>query len=163
ELIAVDGRWVPSQPDESLYLRPFMIATSVGLGVNAPSSDYKYILIASPAGPYFSGGVKPVKVWLCTDYVRAAPAGTGFAKCGGNYAAACVAQAQAVAQGCDQVVWLDAIEHSWVEEMGGMNLFFVLGSGADARLVTPELSGSLLPGVTRASLIELAGELGLAV
>jgi branched-chain amino acid aminotransferase len=163
ELIAVDERWVPSQTDESLYLRPFMIATSVGLGVNSPSADYKFILIASPAGPYFAGGVRPVKVWLCNDYVRAAPGGTGFAKCGGNYAAAFVAQAQAVAEGCDQVVWLDAIERHWVEEMGGMNLFFVLGSGSDARLVTPELSGSLLPGVTRASLLGLAGELGLPV
>lgn len=163
ELIAVDGRWVPTQPDESLYIRPFMIATGVGLGVNAPSPTYKFIVIASPAGPYFSGGVKPVKVWLSTEYARAAPGGTGFAKCGGNYAAAFVAQAHAVAQGCDQVVWLDAIERRWVEEMGGMNLFFVLGSGDDARLVTPELSGTLLPGVTRASLVELAAELGYPV
>jgi branched-chain amino acid aminotransferase len=163
ELIAADGRWVPSQADESLYLRPFMIATSIGLGVNSPSADYKFVVIASPAGSYFTGGVRPVKVWLCTDYVRAARGGTGFAKTGGNYAAAFLAQAQAVEQGCDQVVWLDAVEHSWVEEMGGMNLFFVLGSGSDARLVTPELSGSLLPGVTRASLIELAGEFGLPV
>lgn len=159
ELIAVDARWVPDAADESLYLRPFMIATGVGLGVNAPSPDYKYILIASPAGPYFSGGVKPVKVWLCGEYVRAAPGGTGFAKTGGNYAAAFVAQAQAVEQGCDQVVWLDAVERRWVEEMGGMNLFFVFGN----RLVTPELSGSLLPGVTRASLIELANTLGYPV
>jgi branched-chain amino acid aminotransferase len=163
ELIAADRRWVPTQADESLYLRPFMIATSVGLGVNSPSAEYKFIVIASPAGAYFSGGVRPVKVWLCTDYVRAAVGGTGVAKCGGNYAAAFVAQAQAVAKGCDQVVWLDAIEHSWVEEMGGMNLFFVLGSGDEARLVTPELSGSLLPGVTRASLIDMAAEFGYAV
>jgi branched-chain amino acid aminotransferase len=163
QLVAADERWVPSQEDESLYLRPFMIATSVGLGVNSPSADYRYFVIASPAGPYFSGGGKPVKVWLCKDYVRAAPGGTGFAKCGGNYAAAFVAQAQAVAQGCDQVVWLDAVEHSWVEEMGGMNLFFVLGSGDDATLVTPELSGSLLPGVTRASLVDLANDLGYKV
>jgi branched-chain amino acid aminotransferase len=163
ELIAVDGRWVPSRPDESLYLRPFMIATGVGLGVNAPSPEYKFIAIASPAGPYFSGGVRPVKVWLCADYVRAAPGGTGFAKTGGNYAGAFVAQAEAVAQGCDQVVWLDAVERRWVEEMGGMNLFFVLGSGAQARLVTPELSGSLLPGVTRASIIQLANDLGYPV
>ncbi|HVV19990.1 MAG TPA: branched-chain amino acid aminotransferase [Pseudonocardiaceae bacterium] len=163
QLIAVDERWVPSQADESLYLRPFMIATGVGLGVNAPSPQYKFILIASPAGPYFTGGVKPVKVWLCTEYVRAAPGGTGFAKTGGNYAAAFVAQAQAVEQGCDQVVWLDAVERRWVEEMGGMNLFFVFGSGSEARLVTPELSGSLLPGVTRSSLIELAEHLGYTV
>jgi branched-chain amino acid aminotransferase len=163
ELIAVDERWVPSKPDESLYLRPFMIGTGVGLGVNAPSTTYKYILIASPAGPYFSGGVQPVKVWLCTEYVRAAPGGTGAAKCGGNYAAAFVAQAQAVAQGCAQVVWLDAVERRWVEEMGGMNLCFVFGSGSDARLVTPELSGSLLPGITRSSLLHLAEQLGYPV
>jgi branched-chain amino acid aminotransferase len=164
QLLAVDGRWVPSKPDESLYLRPFMIATGVGLGVNAPSTSYRFIVIASPAGPYFAGGVKPVKVWLCAEYVRAAPGGTGFAKCGGNYAAAFVAQAEAVAQGCDQVVWLDAVERRWVEEMGGMNLFFVFGSGSEARLVTPELeAGTLLPGVTRASLIQLAGEFGLPV
>jgi branched-chain amino acid aminotransferase len=163
ELVAVDDRWVPDRPDESLYLRPFMIATGVGLGVNAPSTSYKYVLIASPAGPYFTGGVRPVKVWLCTEYVRAAPGGTGFAKCGGNYAAAFVAQAQAVAEGCDQVVWLDAVERRWVEEMGGMNLCFVLGSGSEARLVTPELSGSLLPGVTRSSLLELAEQLGYPV
>jgi branched-chain amino acid aminotransferase len=163
ELIAVDERWVPTKPNESLYLRPFMIATGVGLGVNAPSSAYRYILIASPAGSYFAGGVKPVKVWLCGEYVRAAPGGTGAAKTGGNYAAAFVAQAHAVEQGCDQVVWLDAVERRWVEEMGGMNLFFVLGSGSEARLVTPELSGALLPGVTRASLIELAGQLGYPV
>ena len=163
ELIAVDGRWVPSQPDESLYLRPFMIATGVGLGVNAPSPEYKFIVIASPAGPYFSGGVKPVKVWLCAEYVRAAPGGTGAAKFGGNYAASLVAQAQAAANGCDQVVWLDAVERRFVEEMGGMNLFFVFGSGGSARLVTPELTGTLLPGITRDSLLHLATDAGFAV
>src|SRR5579875_842554 len=118
-LVEVDQAWVPEQPDESLYLRPLMIATEVGLGVNSPSSTYTYLVIASPAGPYFKGGVKPVKVWLSTDYTRAAPGGTGEAKCGGNYAAAFVAQAAATAKGCDQVVWLDAAEHRWVEEMGG--------------------------------------------
>jgi branched-chain amino acid aminotransferase len=107
--------------------------------------------------------VKPVSVWLSTEYVRAAPGGTGFAKCAGNYAASFVAQAQAVENGCDQVVWLDAVERRWVEEMGGMNLFFVFGSGADARVVTPELSGSLLPGVTRKSLLQLASDFGLPV
>jgi branched-chain amino acid aminotransferase len=163
ELLALDGRWVPGATDESLYLRPFMIATSVGLGVNGPSTTYRYFVIASPAGPYFAGGVKPVKVWLSTEYVRAAPGGTGAAKCGGNYAAAFVAQAQAVAQGCDQVVWLDAVERRWVEEMGGMNLCFVFGSGSDTRLVTPELSGSLLPGITRMSLLDLADHLGYPV
>ena len=162
ELVDVDERWVPTAADESLYLRPFMIATEVGLGVR-PAKEYLYALIASPAGAYFSGGVKPVSVWLCTEYVRAAPGGTGAAKFAGNYAASLVAQAQAAEQGCDQVVWLDAVERRWVEEMGGMNLFFVLGSGSDARLVTPELSGALLPGVTRSSLVVLAQELGLHV
>jgi len=148
---------------ESLYLRPFMISTESGLGVNRPANEYLYSVIASPAGPYFAGGVKPVSVWLSTEYVRAAPGGTGFAKCAGNYAASFVAQAQAVEKGCDQVVWLDAVERRWVEEMGGMNLFFVFGSGDGARVVTPELSGSLLPGVTRKSLLQLASDFGHSV
>ena len=162
-LLAHDGDWVPTQADTSLYLRPFMISTDVGLGVNSPSGSYLFVLIASPSGAYFSGGVKPVTVWLCEDYTRAAPGGTGAAKFGGNYAASFLAQAQAVEQGCDQVVWLDAVEHRWVEEMGGMNLFFVFGSGEDARLLTPELTGTLLPGITRDSLLKLAPELGLQV
>jgi branched-chain amino acid aminotransferase len=137
-----------------------MIATEVGLGVNTPSNSYTYLLIASPAGSYFSGGIKPVKVWLSTEYTRAAPGGTGDAKCAGNYAAAFLAQAQATAKGCDQVVWLDAAEHRWVEEMGGMNLYFVYGSGSSARIVTPALTGTLLPGITRDSLLTLAEELG---
>ncbi|HEU5005813.1 MAG TPA: branched-chain amino acid aminotransferase [Jatrophihabitantaceae bacterium] len=161
-LVDVDREWVPNAPDESLYLRPFMIATQVGLGVNSPSNSYSYLTIASPAGPYFSGGIKPVKVWLSTEYTRAAPGGTGEAKCGGNYAAAFLAQAHATAQGCDQVVWLDAAEHRWVEEMGGMNLYFVYGSGPSARIVTPALTGTLLPGVTRDSLLTIAGDLGYA-
>lgn len=163
ELVSVDARWVPEQSESSLYLRPFMVATEVSLGVNRPSNSYLYCAIASPAGAYFSGGVKPVSVWLSQEYVRAAPGGTGEAKFAGNYAASFLAQADAVDKGCDQVVWLDAVERKVVEEMGGMNLFFVFGSGADARLVTPELTGSLLPGVTRASLLELGEELGLAV
>ena len=154
---------MPTNADESLYLRPFMLATEVGLGVNKPSAQYTYLVIASPAGPYFAGGVKPVKVWLSTEYTRAAPGGTGEAKCGGNYAAAFAAQAHATAQGCDQVVWLDAAEHRWVEEMGGMNLYFVYGSGANARIVTPALTGTLLPGVTRDSLLTIAAELGYGV
>ncbi|WP_229795115.1 branched-chain amino acid aminotransferase, partial [Saccharothrix coeruleofusca] len=150
ELVAVDGRWVPSDAEASLYLRPYLFATEKGLGVR-PAGEYLYVLIASPAGSYFAGGLKPVTVWLSTEYVRAAPGGTGAAKFAGNYAASLVAQAQAAEQGCDQVVWLDAVERRWVEEMGGMNLFFVLGSGEGARVVTPELSGSLLPGITRDS------------
>ncbi|KAA0023084.1 branched-chain amino acid aminotransferase [Antrihabitans cavernicola] len=163
ELLEVDNAWVPAAGGESsLYLRPFMFSTEAGLGVR-PASEYKYLLIASPAGAYFPRGVKPVSVWLSTEYVRAAPGGTGAAKFAGNYAASLVAQAQAADQGCDQVVWLDAIERRYVEEMGGMNLFFVFGSGSDARLVTPELSGSLLPGITRDSLLTLAGDSGFAV
>ncbi|MBD0323633.1 MAG: branched-chain amino acid aminotransferase [Aldersonia sp.] len=163
ELLDVDHEWVPAAGGEdSLYLRPFMFATEVGLGVR-PSSTYKYLLIASPAGAYFPGGVKPVSVWLSTEYVRAAPGGTGAAKFAGNYAASLVAQAQAAEKGCDQVVWLDAVERRYVEEMGGMNLYFVFGSGSDARLVTPALTGSLLPGITRDSLLTLASDAGIPV
>jgi branched-chain amino acid aminotransferase len=158
-LVGLDGRWVPTREEESLYLRPFTVATGVGLGVNHASESFRFLLIASPAGSYFSGGIKPVSVWLTTEYVRAAPGGTGFAKCGGNYAAAFVAQAEALRHDCDQVVWLDAVEHRWVEEMGGMNLFFVFGD----HVVTPELSGSLLPGITRSSLLELASDGGYTI
>ena len=159
ELIDVDQAWVPTGDEASLYFRPFMFATEVGLGVR-PSNSYVYAVIASPAGAYFAGGIKPVSVWWSTEYVRAAPGGMGAAKTGGNYAASLAAQAQAAEQGCDQVVWLDAVERRWVEEMGGMNLFFVFGSGADAEVVTPELSGSLLPGVTRDSLLQMARDKG---
>jgi branched-chain amino acid aminotransferase len=159
KLVEADRDWVPGSVDESLYIRPFMISTEVGLGVR-PSNAYAYLLIASPAGPYFKGGVHPVTVWLSTEYVRAAPGGTGEAKCAGNYAASLVAQADAATKGCDQVVWLDAIERRWVEEMGGMNLYFVYGTGSSARIVTPALNGSLLPGVTRDSLMTLARDLG---
>ena len=128
-----------------------------------PASEYRYMVIGSPAGAYFPRGIKPVSVWLSHEYVRASPGGTGAAKFGGNYAASLLAQAEAADNGCDQVVWLDAIERRYVEEMGGMNLFFVFGSGGSARLVTPELSGSLLPGITRDSLLQLANDAGFAV
>jgi branched-chain amino acid aminotransferase len=120
-------------------------------------------LIASPAGAYFPGGLKPVDVWLCTDYTRAAIGGTGAAKCGGNYAASLLPQAEGAEHGCAQVAYLDAAERRWVEEMGGMNLFFVFGSQDQIEVVTPELSGSILPGVTRDSLLVLAKELGCQV
>jgi branched-chain amino acid aminotransferase len=158
-LVELDQAWVGDGPEAALYLRPFMMATEVGLGVR-PSNSYSYLLIASPVGPYFARGVQPVTVWLSTEYSRAAPGGTGDAKCAGNYAASLVAQAQAQQQGCDQVVWLDAAEHRYVEEMGGMNLYFVYGSGADVRIVTPKLTGTLLPGITRESLLVLAEDLG---
>ncbi|WP_431954443.1 branched-chain amino acid aminotransferase [Actinacidiphila sp. bgisy167] len=157
-LVTQDKAWVPSQGEQSLYLRPFMFATEVGLGVR-PANAYLFMVIASPAGAYFPGGVKPVSVWLSEEYVRAAPGGTGAAKAGGNYAASLVAQAQAIEHGCDQVVWLDAIERRWIEEMGGMNLYFVYGD----KIVTPELTGSLLPGITRASLLRIAADLGYEV
>ncbi|WP_016909941.1 branched-chain amino acid aminotransferase [Streptomyces xiaopingdaonensis] len=160
-LVEQDKGWVPGVGEESLYLRPFMFASEVGLGV-APAREYLFMVIASPSGAYFPGGVEPVSVWLSEDYVRAAPGGTGEAKCAGNYAASLVAQAEAAQEGCDQVVWLDAVERRWVEEMGGMNLAFVFGSGADAKVVTPELTGTLLPGITRRSLLQIAEDLGYA-
>jgi branched-chain amino acid aminotransferase len=160
-LVAQDRDWVPTQEGHSLYLRPFMIATNRGLGVNRPSATYLFTVIASPAGSYFSGGVRPVSVWLATEYTRAAPGGIGEAKTGGNYAAAFAGQLEALDNDCDQVVWLDAVEHRWVEEMGGMNLFFVYGSGTDARIMTPALTGTLLPGITRDALLTLAPDLGI--
>jgi len=161
-LVARDRDWVPAGAGNSLYLRPFLIATQRGLGVNHPSDEYLFCVIASPAASYFGGGVKPVTVWLSEEYTRAAPGGTGAVKCGGNYAASFVAQQQAVEQGCDQVVWLDAAEHRWVEEMGGMNLFFVRDSGGGQPwIMTPPLTGTLLPGITRDSLLRLAPELGI--
>ncbi|MFE6923865.1 branched-chain amino acid aminotransferase [Nocardia sp. NPDC057663] len=163
QLLEVDADWVPAAGgEESLYLRPFMFSTESGLGVK-PASAYKYLLLGSPAGAYFPRGVKPVRVWLSTEYVRAAPGGTGEAKVAGNYAASLLAQAQATEKGCDQVVWLDACERRFVEEMGTNNLFFVFGTGSEARLVTPELSGSLLPGITRDSLLTLAADSGYPV
>ncbi|MGH3980884.1 MAG: branched-chain amino acid aminotransferase [Pseudonocardiaceae bacterium] len=162
ELVGVDVKWVPAGDDDSLYLRPFMISTEAGLGVR-PAKNYRYLLIASPAGPYFPSGLKPVSVWLSTEYVRAAPGGTGEAKFAGNYAASLLPQREATQEGCDQVVYLDAVERRWIEEMGGMNLYFVLGEGDSAHLVTPELTGALLPGITRDSLLTLATEMGYGV
>lgn len=158
KLVATDKAYVPSGGDKSLYIRPFMFASEVGLGVR-PAIEYLFLVIASPVGAYFDPA-KAVSVWVSTEFVRAAPGGTGEAKCAGNYAASLIAQAQAKEQGCDQVIWLDAIERKWIEEMGGMNLFFVLGSGDEAQLLTPELTGTLLPGVTRDSLIQLGNDLG---
>ncbi|MFD0021478.1 branched-chain amino acid aminotransferase [Streptomyces sp. NPDC058382] len=155
-LVQQDRAWVPEHGgEESLYLRPFMIATEVGLGVR-PANEYLFLVIASPAGAYFPGGVKPVSIWLSEDRVRAVPGGMGDAKTGGNYAASLLAQAEAAAKGCDQVAYLDAVEHKWVEELGGMNLYFVYGD----RIVTPTLTGSLLAGITRDSLLRLAQDLG---
>ncbi|WP_416900719.1 branched-chain amino acid aminotransferase [Micromonospora echinospora] len=158
-LIEIDREWIPSGEDGSLYLRPFMFASEVFLGVR-PAREYLYVLIAAPVGAYFAGGIKPVKVWISPDYTRAAPGGTGAAKCGGNYAASLAAQAEAIEHGCEQVVFLDAVERRFVDELGGMNVFFVYDDGT---LVTPPLTGTILPGITRESVLTLATEAGLTV
>jgi branched-chain amino acid aminotransferase len=164
-LVSQDRDWVPAGAGDSLYLRPLMIATERGLGFTRPSSEYLFCVIASPATAYFAArGARDraVTVWLSEDYTRAAPGGTGAVKTGGNYAGAFAAQHQALAQGCDQVVWLDATEHTWVEEMGGMNLFFVRRKdNGTASIMTPALTGTLLPGVTRDSLLRLAASMGI--
>ncbi len=154
-LVKVDEAWVPNGGETSLYLRPFMFASEVFLGVR-PSQQVSFVVIASPAGAYFSQGVKPVSIWLSEDYTRAAVGGTGAAKCGGNYAAGLIAQQEAIANGCDQVAFLDAIDRRWVEELGGMNLYFVYDDG---QIVTPEL-GTILEGITREAIITLATEAG---
>ncbi|RZU49837.1 branched-chain amino acid aminotransferase [Krasilnikovia cinnamomea] len=159
QIIRIDRQWLPQIEDGSLYLRPFAFASEVFLGVR-PAREYLYLVIASPAGAYFSGGLKPVTLWVSPDYTRAAPGGTGAAKCGGNYAAGLAAQAEAIEHGCDQVVYLDAVERTYIDELGGMNVFFVLDDGT---LVTPPLTGTILPGITRESVIKLAEKAGRRV
>ena len=159
ELVAADREWFPTLEGGALYLRPFMIATEAFLGVR-PAKQYKYMLIACPVGNYFKSGAPAVSIWVSSDYTRAAPGGTGAAKCGGNYAASLVPQAEAIERGHDQVVFLDAAEHKWVEELGGMNLYFIFEDGT---LRTPPLSGTILPGITRDSLLTLARDAGLRV
>jgi branched-chain amino acid aminotransferase len=156
-LIAADAAWVPSAAEQSLYLRPFMFASEAFLGVR-PAQRVTYCCIASPAGPYFASGVRPVSIWITTRYTRAAPGGTGAAKTGGNYAASLAAQQEAASHGCDQVIFSDAAEHLWLEELGGMNVYAVTN---DHELITPELNGTILEGVTRESILTLAGEFGL--
>jgi branched-chain amino acid aminotransferase len=158
-LVETDVEWVPTGGETSLYLRPFMFASEAFLGVR-PANEVTFCVIASPAGAYFSGGVQPVSIWLSSEYTRAAPGGTGAAKCGGNYAASLLPMIEAQAHGCDQVCFLDAVEKRWVEELGGMNLYFVLDDGS---IVTPELTGTILEGVTRSSILQIAGDLGHAV
>ncbi len=158
-LVKADADWIPTVEGGSLYLRPFMFASEVFLGVK-PASEYLYLVIASPAGAYFKSGAPAVTIWVSDQYTRAAPGGTGAAKCGGNYASSLVAQAEAIKQGCDQVVFLDAVERRWVEELGGMNLFFVFDDGS---IATPPLTGTILPGITRDSIMMLAREQGIAV
>ena len=158
QLVELDQAWVPSGGETSLYLRPFMFGSDPALGVR-PSRQATFCVIASPAGSYFAGGVRPVKIWLSEEYTRAAPGGTGAAKCGGNYAASLVAQAEAVRNGCDQVAFLDAVDRTWIEELGGMNLYFVFDDGS---VVTPE-TGTILEGVTRDSVLKLVTDLGYHV
>jgi branched-chain amino acid aminotransferase len=158
ELVKIDAAWIP-EGEGSLYLRPFLFATEAFLGVR-PSHEYLFVLIASSVGSYFKGGAKAVSVWLSDRYTRSAEGGTGAVKCGGNYAASLLAQAEAIEHGCDQVVFLDAAQHRWVEELGGMNVFFVFDDGS---LATPPLSGTILPGITRDSIMTLARGEGRAV
>jgi len=159
EIVKIDRAWLPTDEGGSLYLRPFMYASEVFLGVK-PSAEYLYVVIASPVGSYFKDGVKPVAVWVSEDYTRAAPGGTGAAKCGGNYAASLVAQAQAGERGFEQVVFLDAVERRYIDEMTGMNVFFVYEDGT---LVTPPCSGTILSGITRDSVMTLARDNGMRV
>ncbi|AZZ39245.1 branched-chain amino acid aminotransferase [Acidipropionibacterium jensenii] len=160
QIAETEARWVPDagkNGEKSLYLRPFMIAYEDFLGV-APAKRVLYSVICSPVGPYFSGGVSAVRIWLERHNSRTAPGGTGAAKCGGNYAASLLAQEEAYAKGCSQVLFADAVEHAWVEELGGMNIFAVT---KDKEIVTPVLTGTILPGVTRRSILGMAPDLGL--
>ena len=160
ELVRIDRDWVPTGTEQSMYLRPFMFARSSSLAVK-PSAAVTYAVIASPSGAYFGGsGVQPVDIWFTRDYTRAAPGGTGFAKCGGNYASSMIAQAEAEANGCSQVGFVDAVERRYVEELGGMNLFVIT---QDGRLRTPALTETILEGVTRSAILQLATDLGLRV
>ena len=158
QLVSVDRDWVPDSDGASLYLRPIMFGTEAFLGVR-PAQEVLFLVLASPAQSIFPNGVQPLSIWL-SNYVRAAPGGTGAAKCAGNYAAALIAHQEAYARGHDQVMFLDAVERRWIEELGGMNVFVVLDDGS---LVTPPVSGTILDGVTRRSVITLATDEGYRV
>ena len=158
-LVRTDRAWVPSGEDSSLYLRPFMYASEVFLGVR-PSLEAEFLVIASPVGPYFASGVKPVSIWVAQDFHRAGTGGTGNAKCGGNYAASLLPQLEAQKLGFDQVCFLDAETTRYLEELGGMNIFVVMGDGS---VHTPELTGSILEGVTRSSILRLVADRGREV
>jgi branched-chain amino acid aminotransferase len=158
-LVDIDKDWFPDVEGGAIYLRPFMIASEIFLGVK-PSSEYLYMVIASATGSYFKSGAPAIKIWVSENYTRAAAGGTGSAKCGGNYAASLVAQSEATANECDQVVFLDAVERKWVEELGGMNLFFLFDDGS---MITPPIGGTILEGITRESLMQLARAQGLSV
>ena len=159
ELVRYESEWVPHSPNTSLYIRPFVIATDAMLGVH-PAHTYKFMIILSPVGSYYAGGLDPVKIFVEKEYVRAVKGGTGQAKCGGNYAASLAGQVKAEQYGCEQVLWLDGVHHKYIDEVGSMNVFFVI----DGEIVTPELTeGNILPGVTRASCLELLRSWGLKV
>ncbi len=150
ELIKVEKDWIPSSEGTSLYIRPFILSDEAFLGVH-PSDTYQLLVILSPVGSYYSGGLAPIRIYVESEYVRAVRGGTGFAKCAGNYAASLRSQVNAQSQGFAQVLWLDGVENKYVEEVGSMNVFFVL----ENEIVTPALNGSILPGITRDSAIEV--------
>ena len=157
-LVETEKDWVPSEPETSLYLRPFVISTEPHLGVR-PASTYLFIIIASPVGAYYEEGMNPVKIFVEDEYVRATPGGTGFTKCGGNYAASLISQVKAHDLGYSQVLWLDGVERKYVEEVGSMNCFFKI----DGTVYTAPTVGTVLPGVTRMSCIELLKKWGYKV
>lgn len=157
-VVKVDKDWIPTDPGTSLYVRPFVIATDEFLGVK-PSSTYLFIVILSPSGAYYESGLAPVGIWIEDEYVRAVRGGIGFAKTGGNYAASLIAQVKAHDEGFSQVLWLDGVERRYIEEVGAMNIFFKI----DGKIVTPALSGSILPGITRNSVITLCRDWGYEV
>ena len=155
-VVKVDEDWIPTEPGTSLYIRPFVIATDEFLGV-APSKTYLFMVILSPSGAYYSSGLSPVGIWIEDDYVRAVKGGIGYTKTGGNYAASLAAQVKAHDAGYSQVLWLDGVERRYIEEVGAMNIFFKI----DGKVVTPMLNGSILPGVTRNSVLQLLREWGV--
>lgn len=158
ETVKMDKAWIPTKPGTSLYIRPFIIATDPFLGVR-PSYTYKFIIILSPVGAYYPEGLDPVKIWIEDEYVRAVRGGLGEAKAGANYVASLKAQVKAHEEGYSQVLWLDGVERKYIEEVGAMNIFFKI----NGTVVTPALNGSILPGVTRRSCIELCKEWGYPV
>lgn len=157
-VVKTDSDWIPTKPGTSLYIRPFIIATDPFLGVR-PSSTYKFIIILSPVGAYYPEGLNPVKIWIEDEYVRAVRGGLGEAKAGANYVASLKAQVKAHDEGYSQVLWLDGVERKYIEEVGAMNIFFKI----NGTVVTPALNGSILPGVTRRSCIELCQSWGYPV
>ena len=157
-VVDVDRDWVPTEPGTSLYIRPFIIATDEFLGV-APSQTYLFMVILSPSGVYYESGLAPVGIWIEDEYVRAVRGGMGYAKTGGNYAASLIAQQKAHDAGFSQVLWLDGVERKYIEEVGAMNIFFKIGG----KVVTPMLNGSILPGITRNSVLQLCRDWGYAV